>query len=501
MPEDPYDGIDCGVASGFPTENELTVWTRIPSYGREYLTSQTVPVFLMVSRTARFFPKDLVYSSEYTAHAARDFTLSIRLKGLEPNTTYYYQFYTPFGYESLLGRTRTFPAPGETTDRCRFAVLSCQNYSQGYYHAYEDLCRQAFDFVVHLGDFIYELGVPPHLPTHVRSDTVNQGLPVQTLAHYRQKYRLYLSDPNLKRARSKFPWIFVWDDHEVVNNYQGADSKFSDLKAVAYQAYDEYMPTRWAISTNDQSEPHIQNYQQLSYGNLLSLVVMDLRQYRASPESKTLPHKTSPSEDLLLGPKQRTWLEATLPGLPSTWTILLNEVLFMPLRFKEILPAAAALLNDANKRQLFLAAESYNGDAWDGYPDARRWLSQILAQTNNPILVTGDIHNFYASEIFLEPGVPSSPLVAMELVTASVTSSSLFDILKVDISKLANPLLKKGNPGLQFVDFRHHGYLDITLGSAAARVRMRGLSSIDRITFTSLDVQDFTILPNPIRLA
>ena len=38
-----------------------------------------------------------------------------------------------------IGRTRTAPAPGSTPDALRFAFVSCQNYTNGFYGAYADL--------------------------------------------------------------------------------------------------------------------------------------------------------------------------------------------------------------------------------------------------------------------------------------------------------------------------------------------------------------------------
>ena len=46
---------------------------------------------------------------------------------------------------------------GTVPDSLRFAYVSCQNYTHGYFPAFEDLAQQQdVELVVHLGDYIYE---------------------------------------------------------------------------------------------------------------------------------------------------------------------------------------------------------------------------------------------------------------------------------------------------------------------------------------------------------
>ena len=99
--------------------------------------------------------------------------------------------------------------------------------------------------VVFLGDYIYEgryrpNGLRPHPDVEAR-----------TLQEYRDRYTLYKSDPLLQEAHRLFPWIVVWDDHEVANNWAGrfpswarADAQFMERRASAAKAYYEHMPLR-----------------------------------------------------------------------------------------------------------------------------------------------------------------------------------------------------------------------------------------------------------------
>ncbi|OFT80705.1 hypothetical protein HMPREF3101_11420 [Corynebacterium sp. HMSC29G08] len=79
------------------------------------------------------------------------------------------------------------------------------------------------------------------------------------------------------------PWIVVWDDHEVANNFwaEGADNHqaeegdFIERRDAAIRAYYEWMPVR---TTEPSAEGHI--YRTFTFGDLVGLTVMDLRTYR-----------------------------------------------------------------------------------------------------------------------------------------------------------------------------------------------------------------------------
>ena len=59
------------------------------------------------------------------------------------------------GKESIIGRTKTVPS--NSVKQIRFAVVSCSNYQNGYFNAYDRIAeRNDLDAVIHLGDYIYE---------------------------------------------------------------------------------------------------------------------------------------------------------------------------------------------------------------------------------------------------------------------------------------------------------------------------------------------------------
>ena len=57
---------------------------------------------------------------------------------------------------STVGRARTIPGAGSSPTRLRAAFCSCQSYANGYYGAWRGIAEQDVDFVLFLGDYIYE---------------------------------------------------------------------------------------------------------------------------------------------------------------------------------------------------------------------------------------------------------------------------------------------------------------------------------------------------------
>ena len=117
-------------------------------------------------------------------------------------------------------RTRTAPAAHGAVDAVRFAFCTCQKWEDGFYNAFAHLAEEDLDLVLHLGDYTYEYGIDPAtggvrgvtLPAEYAEETV-------TLDQFRLRHALYKTDSDLQRAHARFPWVTVWDDHEVDNDY------------------------------------------------------------------------------------------------------------------------------------------------------------------------------------------------------------------------------------------------------------------------------------------
>ena len=145
------------------------------------------------------------------------------------------------------------------------------------------MVNEDLDLVLHLGDYIYE---DPGSDNRVRKHVGGELIDVDD---YRNRYAQYRSDPALRAAHAAFPWLVVWDDHEVDNNYAGLISEASDpvetfalRRAAAYKAYYEHMPIRRSSLPIGAS---MQLYRPFSYGTLANIFMLDTRQY---PKRSTL---------------------------------------------------------------------------------------------------------------------------------------------------------------------------------------------------------------------
>ena len=102
--------------------------------------------------------------------------------------------------------------------------MSCSNYEHGYFSAYRHLADENPDFVLFLGDYIYEY-IEERRPTVRRH---SDGIEAATLPTYRNRYAQYRLDPDLQRLHAEVPALVTWDDHEVQNDYADKWSQYFD---------------------------------------------------------------------------------------------------------------------------------------------------------------------------------------------------------------------------------------------------------------------------------
>lgn len=320
-----------GVASGDPTADSVILWTRRPFEGGGART-----LTLEVAEDQAF--RRVVSRAPAVVSAASDWTCRVLVGGLRPARVYWFRFADADGFGSRIGRTITAPASSDRRP-VNFAFVSCQNPNLGSMTAYRRMIfedeRAAPDnqlgFVLHLGDFIYELVWYPedrpqgyydrritdigripngekvsdfHIPTDVEG--------------YRAIYRAYLHDPDLQDARARWPFVPIWDNHEF--SWMGWQSfaktgpearPAQTLKVAANQAWFEYQPARILKPSGPSLErfdpPKVANvaierfddhglgqepnnlaairsltaYRALRYGRHLDLIITDQHSYRS----------------------------------------------------------------------------------------------------------------------------------------------------------------------------------------------------------------------------
>jgi alkaline phosphatase D len=218
---DPDATFPQSVASGGPTPTGVILWTRVAPDAFDPGT----PLGVQVAGDDDF--DDPVYEGVVTdgdSVAAHDYTVKVDLDGrLDPDTEYRYRFVFD-GVASRPGTCRTLPAPDDSPASVSFAVLACQNYLNGYYPALGYVADEDVDFIVHVGDFVYESDAG-HFKGLGSYDYEGRELTfpsghdrVWGLDDYRYLYRQYRSDRFLQRALEAHTLIAGWDDHEMVND-------------------------------------------------------------------------------------------------------------------------------------------------------------------------------------------------------------------------------------------------------------------------------------------
>ncbi len=407
------DPFTLGVASGDPDHDGFVLWTRLAveplaEDGLGGMPSRPVPVHWELAADERFrhvVRRGLALARPSSAHAVH-----VELNGLGPGREYFYRFHTG-RWTSPVGRTRTAPLPWQLPRSLAMAFASCSQYEHGYFTAYRRLAEQEPDLVLHLGDYQYEYARDTYvIPGGNPRD--HDGPETRTLANYRQRHAQYKSDTDLQAAHAAAPWLVVWDDHEIENNWadevpEAPDPDFLARRAAAFQAYYENMPLR------RRSVPRgidMQLYRRVRWGRLATFHMLDTRQYRddqgCGDGYKDCPAAADPARSIT-GEAQERWLLNGFHRSGARWDVLGQQVFFAQ-RDRDAGPATVT-----------------SQDAWDGYTASRDRITRgwVDARVRNAVVLTGDVHAHWASDLKLDYADPTSRTVGTELVCSSITST------------------------------------------------------------------------------
>lgn len=407
-----------GIASGDPLPNSVVLWTRLAidplaPDGTGGMPHRKVAVRWEVAEDERF--RRIVRRGTAVASPELGHSVHPEVWGLRPARTYWFRFRAG-DHVSPVGRTRTAPSYEARLRSLSFAFASCARWDQGFYTAYGHLAEEDLDLVVHLGDYLYEYGI--NATGGARKQPMGEEFRAETtdLARYRLQYGLYKSDPNLMAAHAAHPFVVTPDDHEVENNWardtpeassQSQGPLWLPRRTAAFQAYYENLPFRAA------SVPHgadMQIYRRLAFGDLLDLNVIDTRQFRddqpyGDGSHVPGPESTDPARTMM-GAQQEQWLLDNFARNRPRWQVIANQA------------PMAETDQDAGPGKLL------SMDPWDGYVANRE---RILGgardrDVDNLVVITGDRHQNYASNLHLDYDEPGSPVVGSEFVGTSITS-------------------------------------------------------------------------------
>ncbi len=404
------DPFSLGVASGDPNHHGMVLWTRLapePLEPHGGMPAEAVEVEWQVAEDDAM--QTVVASGKTLATPQLGHSVHVDTSGLKPDRWYWYQFRTRDA-ESLIGRTRTMPAPTAMPEQLNFAFASCQHFEEGLFTAYEQMAQDDVDLVFHLGDYIYEyVGYDNRVRKHL-------GNEIESLEDYRRRISQYRADPLLANMHAQCPWFVTWDDHEFDNNYAGGVSEeihvdpveFLLRRANSYQAYYEMMPLRKnALPVG----PNMRLYRSAKFGRLAEFQVLDTRQYRTDQPNGD---RTSELNDLalnrhnsLLGRQQRNWLKSALIQSEAKWNVLAQQVMMGMVGFTSG--------SDTMR---------YSMDQWPGYAYERMRLMEFLSERRvpNPVVLTGDIHSNWVNDLRVDDRKADQPVVATEFVGTSITS-------------------------------------------------------------------------------
>ncbi|KAF9257820.1 Metallo-dependent phosphatase [Marasmius fiardii PR-910] len=310
-----------------------------------------------------------------------DWTDTLTLKGLWPNTRYEYILTdnetNPLEYPSFPVSFRTFPDPRlPGGQRLRFVSSSCVTPNFPYVpmqwrtikgfdlladylfppsplshetHAASANSSTETDFMLFLGDFIYA-----DVPSYTGND----------IESYRRLYRRNYHSPSFRKVYEKLPILFTYDDHEIINNFDGNNN---DSKPPFYNASSAFR----TYNANSNYDSPIDNayYYDFRYGDI-AFFVMDTRRYRSEK-----------SED----PELRTMLGETQLSLLHDWLVRVNNTATFKFIVSSV-PLTSLWTHDA---QL---------DSWAAYPSEKQSLLTTLHSIPNIVIISGDRHEHAAVE-------------------------------------------------------------------------------------------------------
>lgn len=442
-----------GVASGEPRPHSVVLWTRLaptPLQADGGMPDHAVAVRWEVATDDGF--RRVVQRGTAITDAKRAHSVHVEVSGLDSHRTYFYRFLVA-DQVSPTGRTRTAPLHGANVQRLRMALASCQHFEMGHYTAHREIARSELDLVLFVGDYVYLYDIQG--PYRVRRHALALD-DAPSLAEFRVHHANYKLDADLRAAHAAHPWLLMWDDQEIRNDYDGWTNPDNDLDPAAFlalrqrawQAYFEHLPLSPRRAPSSQGLPLLGDYR---WGQLAHLWLLDTRQYRSPPPCSDLIHAPAKGKLLwdcaamqspqqsMLGQTQERWLATQLARSPATWQLLAQTTQVSP----AVLPSIAGPL--------------LYSDGWDAFPRARQRLINAMAQsqTRNMVCLGGDVHRHVAARLRRQADQPDSSIVASEFVTSSITSKGL--------SELLNDWIQRGNPDILHSRSDERGYalLDI----------------------------------------
>ncbi|KAF5685931.1 alkaline phosphatase [Fusarium denticulatum] len=474
-----------GVASGDPWPNSVILWTRIaptnvssadtaPIDGTEPLYSHENKKFIEA------YPNPICLHWKVFPVGKKDSKSVVEAKGLKPLTTYSYQFTVCNSKKSSpVGRTKTAPRPDDDVSEISLAVFSCSAYFPGYFNVYGNAARKdKHDWVVHLGDYIYEYGTYTlfkergSIPQH----------PTYSLYDYRARHGQHRTDPDLQLLAQNSAWITTWDDHEVADNaYRDGYVDFFDKpntfkgegpkvatdarKANAVRAYFEWMPIR-----QTDMDDGLRVWRSFQLG-------VDYVNEKYIEKISDDPSRT------LMGGRQENWFYRSLSESKdrnATWRVIGNQIVFSHIK----------------------GDTAGGGDTWDGYiANRNRTLNHLYKnKIDNNIFLSGDSHMNWVSDLAWLGTKKYDPktgkgAIGAEFAGTAVSSwgTSGLKSIEPDAGKLSRNAIAE-NKELFWQEGYYRGYFHLSVTPKNVSAQFFGSPSIATHNAWEIALANFTVL-------
>ncbi|KAL8718576.1 MAG: hypothetical protein Q9225_004306 [Loekoesia sp. 1 TL-2023] len=522
-----------GVASGDPYPNSVILWTRcapasdnvksnttvsgyvplynpVPVYGAANETGapSTNPICLTYKvATDKSFASTADSGTVYTS-SDTDYTVKVEASGLSPYTQYYYQFSVcgSSNVTSQVGRTKTTPAANDLVTKIGLAIYSCSNFPFGFFNAYGNAVRKdSVDYVLHLGDYIYEYANGDYGNGESIGRIPLPDRQIYTLYDYRKRLATYRTDRDLLLSHQQFPWIPVWDDHEVADNtYRDGSSELNNTEASfikdggvsvdqrkmnAVRAYFEWMPIRQV-----EMDDNLRIWRSFSIGSLLDLVMLDTRQYDRSItdlywNTHYIHQISNDAGRSMMGSRQENWFFNQLINSAqrgATWRVIGSQTVFSRI----------------NESISYGNVDPLDYDAWDGYQANRNRTFQTLYQNNigNNIVVSGDSHANWVSDLVWLDNHPYNPSsgegsIGVEFAGAAVSSPSPAGRnISIAAANNASRALIAANRELQWSELYYRGYFELHIGHDSVNASYFGMPTVVNRNPNEISLANFTVL-------
>ena len=324
-----------GIQFGDVLSDRAIVWSRADRPGKMFVEYS--------------FNPDFKYSNVIQGPLASentDYTARIDLTGLPPGQDVFVRvlFQDPNNLQALSktssGHFRTAPDHAENI-RFLWSGDTCGqgwgiNPDIGGMRIYETMRLTEPDFFIHCGDSIYaDSPIQEARIIHETGEvwrnivTPEVSKVAETLDEFRGRYKYNLLDHNLRRFNAEVPTIWLWDDHEITNNWspskdlEGDDSyaekNIAELVTLGTIAALEYAPIRYYQGFESQ-----RIYRLCPYGPLLDIFALDMRSYRGG---NNYNRQEQPGADTdYLGREQLDWLKAGLKNSTAVWKVIAADM-------------------------------------------------------------------------------------------------------------------------------------------------------------------------------